>query len=282
MDKICVISGATSGIGEAVAYQLAERGWNLVVIGRSTEKGDILLRGLKAKHPDNSYDYFVADLSVQQEVKAAAGEIKQKYPVIDVLINNAGGVFSKFELTAEGVEKTLANNHLNYFILTGILLDNIRAADDGRIINVSSDSHYRVGINFDSFTSKKGFNIMKAYGQSKLANVMFAYSLARKLNGSSITVSVLHPGVINTPIGTKTGSTLIKYIWLFFAWLRKTGSPDDSARTYVYLADDPSATKHHGEYFQFGKVNASSDLSYDEEIQEKLWRWSEDVTAITY
>jgi len=282
MSKICVISGATSGIGEAVAFQLAERGWNLVVVGRNADKGAALLEGLKSKHPDNQYDYFVADLSVQQDVKDVANDIKEKYPVIDVLINNAGGVFSKFELTAEGVEKTMANNHLNYFILTGILLDNVRKAQDGRIIVVSSGAHFRTGMDFDSFTNKKGFNIMRTYSQSKLANLMFAYSLARKLNETNVTVSVLHPGVILTPIGTKSGNTFFKYIWLIFARFRKTGTPDDSARTYVYLADDPKGSNHHGEYFHDGKVKTSSDLSYDETVQDRLWEWSEKVTKLKY
>ena len=282
MSRLCVISGATSGIGEAVAYQLAARGWNLVVIGRNKEKGALLLKGLKTQYPDNAYDYLVADLSVQQQVKDVATTVKQKYPVINVLINNAGGVFSKFQMTDEGIEKTMANNHLNYFILTGILLDNIRRADDGRIIVVSSGSHYRAGIDFDSFTRKKGYFIMKAYAQSKLANLMYAYTLARKLEGSNVTVSVLHPGVIRTPIGEKTGSTIQKYIWRVFSRFRNTGTPDDSAKTYVYLADDPLAAKHHGAYFHEGKVTASSDLSYDEDIQQKLWTWSEEVTGIRY
>ena len=282
MRKLCVISGATSGIGEAAAYQLAERGWDLVGIGRSARKGAILLEGLRAEHPDNSYDYFVADLSVQQQVREAAGDISRKYPVIDVLINNAGGVFAKFERTAEGVERTMANNHLNYFILTGILLDNIRRAADGRIIVVSSGSHYRAKMNFESFTGKKGFSIINAYAQSKLANLMFAYSLARKLRNTNITVSALHPGVINTPIGAKTGSIILKYLWKAFASIRNTKSTAESARTYVYLADDPRANKHHGEYFHDGKVKASSDLSHDEGLQEQLWAWSEAVTGVVY
>lgn len=282
MKKLVVITGATSGIGEAAARQLAAQGMNLAIVGRSSARGKQLLDSLREAYPGNNYDYFTADLSVLQQVRDVAGVIAKRYPVIDVLINNAGGVFAKYETTAEGVEKTLANNHLNYFVLTGLLLGNIKRAGDGRIIIVSSASHYRARLDFESFTNGKGYFIMKAYAQSKLANLMFAYALARRLADTPVTVTALHPGVIRTGIGAKTGSALLKWIWNAFAMLRNTGTPDDSAKTYVYLATSPDAPQHHGQYFHDGKPTTSSELSYDEALQERLWKWSEEVTGVVY
>ena len=280
MNKTCVITGATSGIGEAVAMQMAEKGWQLAIIGRNEEKGESLLTKLQSTFPGCSAAYFTADLSDVSSIKSVASEISSKLEVIDVLINNAGGVFSEFELTADGVEKTMANNHLNFFVLTLSLLPNLKRSADARVISVSSATHYKTTINFESFKDPGKYFILRAYAQSKLANVLFTYALARRLEGTTVSAVVLHPGVVGTPIGGKSNKRLHRLGWKVFSKFRKMITPAESARTYVYLATDTAAKQHNAAYFHAGKLQASSDESYNEEIQERLWAWSEDVTGL--
>lgn len=279
MKKTCVITGATSGIGKEVAIQLAGMGYALAVIGRSQERGDDLLRELKGVDPSGKYQYYLADMSRIGDMKTVSAQIAGDYPVIDLLINNAGGVFANFELTEDGIERTIANNHLGYYISTVLLMENLKRSDDGRIIIVASDSHYKGKIDFDSFTSKKGFFITTAYAQSKLANVLFTYSLSEKMKGSGLSINVLHPGVVKTPIGTKTGSGIFTLLWKLFASWRGI-STQKSAETYIYLATTDEGGEHHGKYFHDGKVKKSSQLSYDTDLAEKLWKWSEEATNV--
>lgn len=273
------MSGATSGIGREVAGELAKKGFDLVVIGRSEEKGEALKAELRSEAPDSTCAYFVADMTDLAQVKSVAGRIAEDFPVIDVLINNAGGVYASYAETAEGIEKTIAGNHLGYYITTLRLLPSLRRSADARIIVVASASHYRAKIDFDSFTADTGYNMMKAYGQSKLANVLFTYELAEKLKGSGIAVNCIHPGVVKTPIGYKTGSRLFSLIWKLFSGVVGI-STEESAKTYVYLASDPNANEHDGVYFHAGKPRKSSGLSYDKGLQDKLWAWSAEVTGL--
>ena len=280
--KVCVISGATSGIGKVVAEQMLAKAYRLAVVGRSTEKGKTLLEEFKSIHPTADVQYFTADLSSVSAVKSAAAEILQTYDVIDVLINNAGGVFSAFELSEDGVEKTMANNHLNYFVLTLSLMAGLKASSDARIISVSSATHYRVKLDMESFTQKKNYNVLRAYAQSKLANVMFSYALARRLEGSNVSAIAIHPGVVATPIGGKARSAFHRMVWKIFTWLKTKDSPEKAAKTYVFLATDVKARKYHGEYLHAGVHQKSAELSYDEALQEKLWDWSVSVADIDY
>ncbi len=281
-NKICVISGATSGIGWEAAHQMAKKGFDLKIIGRTPKKLEALKESIQKQTEDCGVEFYTADLSVLTEAKRVVEEIKTSTEKIHALINNAGGVFSNFSLTEEGIEKTMANNHLGYFVITLGLLDLLKEVKDGRIVIVGSGSHYKSSLDFDSFTQKKGYNIMKAYAQSKLANLMFAYQLTRKLKGSNISTFVLHPGVVKTPIGAKSESWLHRTLWKVFAYFRYNTTPEESARTYVYLASEIEAKAHNGFYFHQGLIEKSSNLSYDEDMQEKLWKWSEEVTGVRF
>lgn len=280
MGKQVVITGATSGIGREVAIELAQQGCKLAVIGRSEEKGKLLESALRSKVPNCKFGYYLADMSSIDSVKRASEAVVRDCPVIDVLINNAGGVFSEFELTEDGIERTIANNHLGYYVSTLKMLDRIRASSDGRIIIVASASHYRANIDFDSFTSKgSGYFIMKSYGQSKLANILFTYELADRLEGSGIAVNVLHPGVVKTGIGGKAEKKLHKIMWNVFSKLGGI-TTEKSARTYVKLAMDEASSDYHGLYFHAGEIKKSSALSYDVPLRKKLWDWSAKVTGL--
>jgi len=279
MNKICVITGATSGIGKEVAIQMARKGYNLAVIGRNQQKGDLLMAELKTEAQEGIFSYYLADMAKINEVKRISAEVAANHPVIDVLINNAGGVFTKFKLTEDGIEETLANNHLGYFISTLLLLKNLKRSEDGRIIIVSSDSHYRGKIDFESFTTNKGYSFMKAYGQSKLANVLFAYYLADKLKDDGMSINALHPGVVKTSIGNKTGNRLFSFIWTVFSSIGGI-TTKKAAETFIYLATTDQGREHHGKYLTAGKLKESSKSSYDAELQQKFWEWSELVTGV--
>ena len=282
MKKICVITGATSGIGWEVAHQMAKKGYVLKVVGRSEKKGEALKQSLKRMDVEVDFEYFVADLSSIKDIKEIGAKINSSVDHIDALINNAGGVFSSFELTEDGIEKTMANNHLSYFVLTHELLDKVKKAEEGRILLVASKSHLRASLDFESFTQKKNYNIMKAYGQSKLANVMFGYQLTRYLADTNVSTFIIHPGVVRTPIGSKSDSWLHRTVWSLFAKFMYNTTPEEAAKNYVYLATEKESRAHNGFYFNVGLIEKSSELSYDEKMQEKLWDWSEEVTGVKY
>lgn len=278
--KLCVISGATSGIGWAVAHKLAKRGFDLKVIGRNDKKGEELQKSLAELYPECNFEFYVADLSSIQSIKKVAQQIAASCSEIDVLINNAGGVFSKFEKSVDGIEMTLANNHINYFVLTNALMPKIQAAKAGKIIIVASESHFRGKLDFESFTAPKKYNILKAYRQSKLANVLFAYKLKRLLEDTPVSTFVLHPGTVKTPIGAKSKSWLHRFAWSIIGRLSYNIKIEDVAKNIAYLACEKETHAHNGFYFDRGLITKSAPLSYDEALQDKLWTWSEEVVSV--
>lgn len=279
--KTCVITGATSGIGKAIAMGLADFGYRLVVIGRSQAKGDALQGEILAAFPQCDFTYYLAEMSNIQQVKTVSEQILADFPVIDLLVNNAGGVFSNFELTPDGIERTLATNHLGYFVSTLALLPGLHRSVDPRILITSSGMHFKASIDFDSFQKKKNYYIMRAYGQSKLANVMFTYALDRRLADTAIKVNVLHPGVVKTPIGNKSKKAFHRFAWSLVAALKGI-SPEKSARTYLKLGHEADAAQYRGQYFHAGKHQDSAAESYDEGIQERLWAWSVEQTGMDF
>ncbi|MBP6731361.1 MAG: SDR family oxidoreductase [Chitinophagales bacterium] len=277
--KNVIITGGNAGIGLATSIGIARQGANVYIVARSKEKGEEAVKEIKAASGNNNVKYFVANLSSQKSVRQLAADIKKELSVIDVLINNAGGTFVEFGLTEDGLETTIATNHFAFFLLTNLLLDLIKKAEAGRIVNVSSRSHYRGKIDFDSFTADKSYFIMRAYEQSKLANVLFTNELADRLNGTNVTVNSLHPGVVKTQIGNKSANW---YSSLFWSLMTKIAgiSLEDGAKTSIYLASSPEVKNVTGKYFDKCKEKQASALGLDKELGKKLWKKSEELCPL--
>ncbi|HUM53459.1 MAG TPA: SDR family NAD(P)-dependent oxidoreductase, partial [Chitinophagales bacterium] len=207
MQKTILITGSNSGLGLEAAKQLAKQQHEIILLCRNLEKANEAKKEIIAFSNNNNIHVYKADLSSQKSIEVAATQIKNDFKKIDVLLNNAGGVFNNFQLSVDGIEMTMANNHFNYFWMTYYLLDLLKNANGARIVNVASDSHYQAKkIDIESFYEKKGrYFVLSAYEQSKLANVLFTYSLAEKAKPFNITVNALHPGFVYTPIGNKNG-----------------------------------------------------------------------------
>ncbi len=272
--KTVLITGATDGIGKQAAKELASMGAKVVIVGRNEEKCNQSIKEVSNYSGNSQVNYLLADLSSMGEVKKLAEEFKAKYDRLDVLINNAGAAFLNRQVTGDGFEKTFATNHLAYFLLTASLLELLKASSPSRIINVSSNSHYNGKIRFDDPHLKGFYFVMRAYSQSKLANVMHTYALARRLEGSGVTANCLHPGLVRTGIFRKVKGVkgLIEKILL-----RKAISVEEGAETLVYLASSEDVAFESGNYYYKKKVRTTSARSYDIETQEKLWEMSEEM-----
>jgi NAD(P)-dependent dehydrogenase (short-subunit alcohol dehydrogenase family) len=277
-DKVCLVTGATAGLGKATARQLARQGATVIVAGRNREKNRATVNEIKQQTGNPNVESMLADLSVQKEVRALAEQFKSKYQSLNVLVNNAGAIFLRRQESADGIEMTFALNHLNYFLLTNLLLDTLKASAPARIINVSSRAHVRVpGLNFDDLQNRKGYAGQQVYGQSKLANVLFTYELARRLEGTRITVNALHPGFVATRFATNNGvlARLARPLLDLFAI-----SVEEGARTMVYLATSPEVEGMTGKYFYRQQAIPSSPASYDEEAARRLWEVTATMTGL--
>lgn len=270
-DRVYLITGATAGIGLATARALAERGGKVVLVGRNPQKGAATLAALQEQTGNSRLDYLNADLSSQAEVRRLAAAFQERCNRLDVLINNAGGAFLRRELTVDGIERTFALNHLSYFLLTNLLLDTLKASAPSRIVNVSSGSHRQARLDFDDLQLSRGYRVMRAYGQSKLANILFTYELARRLEGTGVTASALHPGMVATNIGKNNGwlARLVINLWHLTAL-----SPDEGAETVVYLATSPEVEGVSGKYFVRCRAVPSAPITYDREVARRLWEVS--------
>ena len=268
--KTILTTGANSGIGKATAMGLAKLEAKIIMVCRNEKKGVAAMEEIIASTNNKNITLEICDLSSQQQIKQLAERIQLKHKSLDVLINNAGAVFSEYKLTEDGIERTWAVNYLSYFLLTNLLLDLLKSAPKVRIINVASDGHKNAKIQFDDPGLKNHFFGLKAYGQSKLANIMFTYHLARQLEGANITVNSLHPGGVATPIGQKSESLLYRLGWtLFMKTFAMT--PEEGAATSIFLASASEVEGISGKYWEKCKPIKSSPLSYDMEQQERLW-----------
>lgn len=272
--KNILITGGTSGIGFETAKAIAAKGANVFIVGRDKARTEQAVKDLVAATGNDHIKYFLANFSSLKSVRELATRVKNETPVLDVLVNNAGGVFPEFKLNEDGLEMTIATNHFAYFLLTNLLLDLIKKAEAGRIVNVASDSHYQGKLDFESFTADKGYFIMKAYGQSKLANVLFTQELAERLKGTNVTANSLHPGVVKTNIGNKSANWYSGLAWTLFSRLGGI-SVEDGAKTSVYLATSPEVSGVTGKYFTKCKQKEPSKLTFDKALQKKLWEVSE-------
>ncbi|MEM7343518.1 MAG: SDR family oxidoreductase [Chloroflexota bacterium] len=274
--KICMVTGATDGIGRVTAQALAEQGAVVIVVGRNKEKAEKVVQEIQAKSGNPAVEAMMADLSNQKAIRQLAKEFTGRYRHLHVLVNNAGAIFMKRQESVDGLEMTFALNHLGYFLLTDLLLDTIKASAPARIVNVSSSVHYNGQLNFDDLQKSQDYQGLPAYSQSKLANVLFTYELARRLKGSGVTTNALHPGVVATRFGANNGGVwryLLRPLLNLFSISEEKG-----AQTTIYLATSPEVEGVTGEYFEEKLSKRSSDISYDETVAQRLWEVSESLT----
>lgn len=270
-NKMILITGGTDGIGKVAAQKLAEMGGHLVIVGRNPRKTQAVVEEIRAVTGNPNLDYLVGDLSIQADVRRVACEYTERYDRLQVLINNAGAVFMRRQISADGLEMTMALNHMAYFTLTYELLDLIKTSAPARIINVSSAAHYGAQLDFNRLTSPKGLFGYGDYGRSKLMNVLFTYELARRLEGSGVTVNCLHPGFVATNFGKNNGGIyrpIMEFTHLFAI------SPEKGAETIVYLASSPEVEGISGKYFTEKTAVRSSAVSYNQNSWQSLWEAS--------
>ena len=275
--KVCLVTGATSGIGLVAGRELARQGARVVLVGRSRQKCDAALELIRTETGSRQAEALLADLSSQQQVRDLARQFQERHDRLDVLVNNAGGMWLERELTADGIERTFAVNHLAYFLLTNLLLDVLQASAPARVVNVSSAAHRRATLDFDNLQGKHGYGGWKQYCRSKLMNLLFSYELARRLEGTGVTVNALHPGFVATGFGGNNG-------WrgrLLQAAARLFGrSAEQGAQTIIYLASSPEVAGVSGRYFVRERAVASSTASYDEAAAQRLWQLSAGMTGV--
>ena len=244
--KTVVITGGTSGIGEIAAERLAQMGARIVLIARDKSRGEATLARLHERAPGLGHAVHYADLARIPEMKRVAAEIAHKEPRIDVLINNAGAMFSSRRLTEDGLEYTFALNHMAYFVVTEGLRERLLASAPARIVSTASAAHQGARLDFDDLQLAKSFSAMKAYGRSKLCNILFTRELARRLHGTGVTANCLHPGFVATRFGDQSGGVISRFVGLakLFAI-----PPEKGAETIIYLASSPKIAATTGRYF---------------------------------
>jgi len=270
--NVCLVTGATSGIGEVTARRLAGMGAAVTIVGRSAERAAATAARIKTT-TGATVEILLADLSSQADIHRLANEFLARQNQLDVLVNNAGAVFLRRLESVDGIEMTWALNHMSYFLLTNLLLGALRAAAPSRIINVASDAHNGERINFDDPQFKANYNGWRAYGQSKLANILFTVELARRLDGAGVTANALHPGFVASNFG-KNNSRLFG-ILIGLAQRVAAISPEAGAETPVYLASSPEVAGVSGRYFDKCRALAPSAEAQDGAAAARLWQLSE-------
>jgi len=275
--RTVLITGASSGIGFESALSLAQQGAEIVMVGRDEQRTGLAAEQIRTRTGNSSVSYLLADLSSLKDVRRVAQDFKDQHNKLDVLLNNAGAVFLRRKVSIDGYEMTLALNHLNYFLLTSLLLDMIKAGPSGRVVNVASRAHYRGHVNFDDLQSQRGYNGMQVYGASKLMNVLFTYELARRLQGTKVTANCLHPGFVASNFAGNNGW----FVRAVMSLMAGRISVQDGAKCSIYLASSPDVEGISGKYYNFDtKETRSSEESYDEAVAKRLWDVSEKLTAI--
>ena len=276
--RICLITGGTNGIGKNTAQELARMGATVVIVGRDARKTSRVVEEIRVASGNNTVDSLLADLSSQQDVRRLANEFKSKYSHLHVLLNNAGAFFLQRQLSVDGIEMTFALNHLAYFLLTNLLLDTIKASAPARIINVSSDAHTAGRIDFNNLQGERSYSA-NAYGNSKLANILFTIELARRLEGSGVTVNALHPGFVATGFAKNNGKVIAALISLFTPLVAR--SPAKGAETSIYLSSSPSVDGITGKYFYDSHEIPTAPQATDMAVARKLWDVSAEMVHLT-
>ena len=278
--KLCVVTGATDGIGRVTARALAEMGAEVVLVGRNAAKGAEVCEAIHRSSGNDRVRFEQADLSSQAEIRALAARLAAGGAAIDVLVNNVGAMFTRRRESADGIEMTFALNHLGYFLLTGLLLESLKAGPSGRIVNVASQAHRSGRIDLDDLQGTRRYRGMSAYCQSKLANILFTYRLAELLAETPVTANCLHPGFVASRFGQNNG-------WLFAMVLKvvmrlSAIDVEAGARTSVHVATSADLAGVSGRYFDKSRETASAPASRDEETGRRLWELSEELTGHRY
>ena len=274
--KVVLITGANSGIGKAVALGLARMEATVVMACRTHERGEKAVRAIKKAAGHDDIHLLVADLSTTDAIHQLADEFKARFSRLDVLVNNAAVLTSRRKLTSDGFEMQFFVNHLAYFLLTGLLIDTLQSSAPSRIVNIASTAHSGGVIDFENLQGEGRYRGWKMYANTKLANVMFTYELARRLQGTRVTANCVHPGVIHTNL-LRNFSRVINAIFHMSQVFFK--QPDEGADTPIYLASSPEVEGVSGKYFKYRKTLGTSEASYDEAVQQRLWQMSEQLTG---
>ena len=274
--KVCLVTGATDGIGKVSAQVLAKMGAKVIIVGRNPEKSAAVLAELRSSSGSENIDLLMADLAVMKEVRDLAEQVISRYDRLDVLLNNAGGYFAKYEITSDGLEMTFALNHMSYFLLTNKLMGLLKSSVPARIVNVSSDAHYGVDIEFDNLNGEQDYKAWKAYQKSKLANVLFTYELLKKVP-ADITVNCLHPGFVATNFGNNNGG-FVSPILKIAKWISAI-EPEDGAKTSIFLCSSSEVEEVSGKYFFKCKPKTSSQESRNKDTGKRLWQISADLAS---
>jgi retinol dehydrogenase 14 len=275
--KIVLVTGSTGGIGQATALGLATMGAHVAITGRDQARTESAAREIRAIG-GGQVDTFVADLSSQSQVRRLADEVLQRLPRIDVLVNNVGGYWNTRHVTADGLERTFALNHLAPFLLTNLLLNRLKESAQARVVTVASNAHATGRIDFDDLQGERSYSGARAYSQSKLANVLFTYELARRVQAGLITANALHPGVVRTSFGAEDPAGIQRFFVPFMRPFLK--APTQGAATSIELASAPDLGQLTSRYFANSKPKRSSKLSYDEAAATRLWNVSADLVGL--
>lgn len=272
--KTVLVTGATGGIGRVTAQELAMRGAHVVIVGRNPEKIKFTLAEIRQHAGEDAASALTGDLSVQAEVRRVAREFREKHHQLHVLINNAGAMYSKRQESRDGIEMTWALNHLAYFLLTTELLGLIQATPGARVVNVSSEAHRMSRMHWNDPEFKAGYSAWQAYGQSKLANILFTRALAWRLRGTGVTSNALHPGMIASGFGRNNEGLTGRLYGLLAPF---SLSEEQGAQTSIYLASSPEVDGVSGRYFSKSKEAQPAPYALDDAAAERLWTLSEDL-----
>lgn len=272
--KTCLVTGANAGIGKATALGLAKLRATVVMACRDPERGEAARREIIQKSGNDRVELMICDFSSQNSIRQFAQDFKQQNDRLDVLINNAGVVLRQRSMTEDGFESTFAINHLGYFLVTHLLMDVLEKSAPSRIVNVASTAHKYAKLDVDAWPVAREYSAFGAYANSKLANVLFTYELARRLTGTGVSANCLHPG----GVGTSLFRGLPKFVQALIKLV--TISPERGARTSIYLASSPDVEVVTGKYFAGRRQQESSQASHNQEAARRLWEMSEELTGI--
>lgn len=278
--KVCIVTGATAGIGYETALALAGKGAQVVVVGRNAEKGAATTAQIRQATGNEQVHFVQADMAVQASIREAAAELLRRFSVVDVLVNNAGTWVSEYTTTPDGVETVFAVNHLAYFLFTHLLYPALREAPDARIVNVASDSHFQTDLHLADLNLRNHYSGLRSYAQSKLANVMFTYEFERRKPDAHVSIYAVQPGLVHTDIGLKHTTWLHALAWKVRRSFWKSKTPAEGAETSIFLASSEEARHQSGLYWDLCRPKPSSKASYHEANAARLWDISREWCGI--